>query len=215
MTVLVVLLAATVVAETVYLSRLEKGVKRSGPVAVENETPTAAALAPSNAPQPEEQAIPFQDDLWANPYEAMQHMQQQMDRMFSNSFFHMGTMGMMPAQATGNETLVPPLDLTDQGTHYTVRLDLPGVEKPNIKVEVNDGQLTVAADRTQTQEEKDEKGHVIREERSEGEFLRSIPLPGPVKQDGMTANYNDGVLTINLPKVKPARVEAPHKVEVH
>ena len=96
-------------------------------------------------------------------------------------------------------------DITDEGDSYKLTADLPGFSKDDIKIDVNDNTLTLSAERHSEYEEKEKKGKYIRVERSYGSYSRSFDLTG-IKSDGITASYENGVLTLELPKeeeVKP------------
>jgi len=87
-------------------------------------------------------------------------------------------------------------DITDQGDHYLVQTDLPGFDKKDIHLELKDDTLTLRAERhAQTQED----AHPIRTERSYGSYSRSFDVTG-IDADGIRARYENGVLTLTLPK---------------
>jgi HSP20 family protein len=88
-----------------------------------------------------------------------------------------------------------------------VSLDLPGLQRDSIDVQLTGDSLTVRGERTQ---EKREGGHYVHVERPEGSFQRSFTLGIPVDFEKVQASYRDGVLTISLPKaeaVKPRKVQ--------
>ena len=96
-------------------------------------------------------------------------------------------------------------DIKDEGDHYLLEAELPGFEKEDIKVNVEDGYLTISAERKNETEEKKENGY-IRRERRFGSFSRSFDVTS-VNTDSITAEYKNGVLALNLPKkdeTKPA-----------
>ncbi len=96
-------------------------------------------------------------------------------------------------------------DVTDEGTFYLMEADLPGFEKKNIKLDVNGDVLTVRAERHSKTEEKDKKEKIVRMERSYGSYCRSFDVSG-INIDGIKAKYENGVLTLKLPKkdeIKP------------
>jgi HSP20 family protein len=92
------------------------------------------------------------------------------------------------------------------------RIDLPGVKRENVTVEVTDGQLLVSGERKQEIEEK--KENVYRTEREYGSFYRAVPLPEGVKPEEVKATFADGVLEVTVPL--PSRPEAakPKKIEI-
>lgn len=90
-------------------------------------------------------------------------------------------------------------DITDTGDAYKLEADLPGFRKEDIKIDLNDDRMTISAERRSENEKKDKDGCVIRSERTYGSFARSFDVSG-IDVSGITANYTDGVLTMNLPK---------------
>jgi HSP20 family protein len=102
----------------------------------------------------------------------------------------------------------PRMDVSETASEYRARVELPGVAKEDIKVGIEDRELTVSGERREAKKEEGE--NFLRVERSYGGFFRSLPLPKTVLVDGVTAEFADGVLTIHLPKAeesKPRRVD--------
>jgi HSP20 family protein len=93
------------------------------------------------------------------------------------------------------DSFLPSADLLDAGDEYRIRLDVPGISKDQLKVDVADGTLTVRGER-----EADEKGTYLKRERRHGAFLRSFSLPEPVGKKDITARFKDGVLTLTVKK---------------
>ncbi|MCG5030072.1 Hsp20/alpha crystallin family protein [Mesosutterella sp. OilRF-GAM-744-9] len=86
---------------------------------------------------------------------------------------------------------------TDKG--YTLMMDLPGFKKDEISAELKDGYLTISAQKDKSREEKME-GRLIRSERSTGACSRTFYVGEGVKQEDCSASFEDGILTINVPK---------------
>lgn len=94
------------------------------------------------------------------------------------------------------------VDLVETDQAYVVRVDLPGYDREAIDVELAGQTLTVSADRTggaETADESDE-GTYIRRERRQRSVDRSVRLPGEVDEEATEAQYENGVLTVELPK---------------
>ena len=83
-------------------------------------------------------------------------------------------------------------------TEHVIKADLPEVKKEDVKVEFNDGVLTVEGERKQEKEEKGKKFHKI--EREYGRFVRRFALPTEVDASKLTAEFKEGVLNVHLPK---------------
>ena len=114
------------------------------------------------------------------------------------------------AYRSARKARIPAVDVTETDTAYQAKAELPGIRKENLDVTVDDGVLTIKAERNDN-EEQTENGQLIRRERSTGKFVRSLRLGGNVNEETITAEYRDGVLHITLPK---AREVQPRKVEV-
>ena len=99
----------------------------------------------------------------------------------------------------------PQMDVHENKDAYTVRLDLPGLDKKDIQVSVEDSVLTVRGQRTSQSEDKDEKGTWHRLERFSGSFERSLRLGSGVDANAVKADYKDGVLSISVPKKEAAK----------
>ena len=102
---------------------------------------------------------------------------------------------------------VPPLDVWEAEDAVTYSFDLPGVAQEDIAVEAEDGRLTVSASREQSSEIDSERFHRL--ERRYGTYSRTVGLPQGVSEDSINASYENGVLSITVPKPeqpKPKRI---------
>ncbi|XP_057536405.1 17.8 kDa class I heat shock protein-like [Amaranthus tricolor] len=89
---------------------------------------------------------------------------------------------------------------------HIFKVDLPGLKKEEVKVEVEEGRiLQISGERSKEQEEKNDKWHRL--ERSSGKFLRRFRLPEHTKMDEVKANLENGVLTVTIPKVEQKKPE--------
>jgi HSP20 family protein len=114
-----------------------------------------------------------------------------------------------PWPQPGTSKWYPPVDVLESKDSYLIRVELPGMKKEDIKVEVKDGSLTLSGER---KSEKPAEGVEYRHaERVDAKFWRSFSLPETVKQDGIEATYKDGVLEIRVPKSEKAK---PRQIEV-
>ena len=95
-------------------------------------------------------------------------------------------------------------DVTDKGDHYLLEADLPGFEKKDINLDIQDDTLTIHAERHSKVEEKDKKDKIVRMERSYGSYSRSFDITG-INADKIKAKYDNGVLRLTLPKVEQAK----------
>lgn len=102
-------------------------------------------------------------------------------------------------------------DVTDEGDHYLLEADLPGFNKEDIHLDLNDNTLTIQAERHSNVETK-EKHQVVRLERSYGSYCRSFDLSG-IETEGIKAKYDKGVLQLQLPKKQEA-VPTSHQIAI-
>jgi len=100
----------------------------------------------------------------------------------------------------------PLVDITEDDKEYLVKAELPELKKEEVKVTVENGELTISGERKFEKEEKGKKYHRI--ERSYGSFLRSFTLPEGVSGNKVVADFRDGVLRIHLPKDEKAKPKA-------
>lgn len=97
----------------------------------------------------------------------------------------------------------PAMNLVERKDESVVTVELPGVAKEDVKLSLEDDLLTIKGERKASQ--LPEGARWIRSERRNGEFLRTIQLPHPVKGDGITAELTNGILRISIPKAEEAR----------
>jgi HSP20 family protein len=98
----------------------------------------------------------------------------------------------------------PKIDVVEQDHHLVTRVDLPGMKKEDVSVEVTDGHLALSGERKR--ETEDKKDDYYRCEREYGIFYRAVPLPDGAKLDDIKASFADGVLEVSVPL--PARPDA-------
>jgi HSP20 family protein len=117
----------------------------------------------------------------------------------------------------GQRGFLPACDIWETDGDVVIALDAPGLHPENISAEVVDGQLVVTGERTATSE-----GVVrrYRTERWQGRFVRSFSVPQGIDGDAISADYQDGVLTVTLPKpeaAKPKRItiNAQKAIDTH
>ncbi|SEK10869.1 Hsp20/alpha crystallin family protein [Paraburkholderia diazotrophica] len=95
------------------------------------------------------------------------------------------------------------IDVTESDGAYSVKAELPGVDKKDIDVQINGSIVSIHAKVERNKEEK-EGERVIRRERYSGTFSRSFSLAGEIDEANAKAEYKDGVLSLSLPRKAPA-----------
>jgi len=106
-------------------------------------------------------------------------------------------------------TWVPQVDIFEKGDDLVIRAEVPGVDRSDIDVHVEDGNLVLRGERKFDTESAD--GKVYRRERFHGSFSRRFSLPDTVDASHIQAAYKDGVLTVTLPKAVEAK---PRKIAI-
>ncbi len=91
-------------------------------------------------------------------------------------------------------------DVKEHEDHYDVVIDLPGFKKDEINVELNDGYLTISAQKGHDEEEKNKAGKLIRQERYSGMMSRSFYVGDEITSEEIHGKYEGGVLTLSVPK---------------
>ncbi len=95
-------------------------------------------------------------------------------------------------------------DVQETADGYVLDIDMPGVKKEDMQVELKDGYLTVSAKTGYENDEKDKKGRYLRRERFTGSFSRNFYVGDEVTEQDIKARFENGVLTIGVPKKQPA-----------
>ena len=100
----------------------------------------------------------------------------------------------------------PAVDIQETDHEFILKADLPDVKKEDVRVELEDGVLTVEGERRKEQEETGKRSHKI--ERAYGKFVRHFTLPTEVDGPNVKAEFKDGVLSVRLPKAANATPKA-------
>lgn len=140
-----------------------------------------------------------------SPVSDLRGMQHEIDRMFDSFFPVRHANG--DSQATA---WAPRVDVIDNDDAYLVHVDVPGVSKDNLKINYQDGVLSISGERKHESEEKE--NNYLRVERSYGRFDRSFKLPQSVDVDRIEAKYTDGVLTVTVPKAEESK---PREISIN
>lgn len=123
------------------------------------------------------------------------------DRFFDR-FLHPAAWTPTVPRAAAEGLWEPVLDFSETPKEYVVRMEIPGVARDDLDVNLDGNLLTIGGKRELRKEEKGED--FLWEERIEGRFARTLRLPGVVQEAKIEALYNDGILTVRLPKMEPA-----------
>jgi HSP20 family protein len=139
---------------------------------------------------------------WEQPYRGATTLQEQINRMFGESVGHAGEESNLTPWA-------PAVDIYETENELVVKADLPDVDPQNLDIRVENNILTIRGERKF--ETKVSENNYLRIERAYGSFSRSFSLANSVKSDAIKADYQNGVLTLSLPKREEAK---PKQIKV-
>ncbi len=139
------------------------------------------------------------DKIFAgNPFEQMQKMEQNMQKIFNSMNSQFALQPEFGKFFKNNMSISPALDFKKFKDRYELKVSIPGSDKNSIKVTTKDGVLSIEAKTKSLKNEKSLK--FIKKEIYEGTFIRSLSLPSDVDVEKMKTEYKDGVLKIVLPR---------------
>ena len=127
-----------------------------------------------------------------DPFSELERLSQRIERLFEE---------MLPVRREDGQVervWAPSVDVYETDRAFMVEVDLPGLKKEDVKITVENNTLTITGERKWKKEVNDENVH--RQERFYGKFVRSFILPDNVDRDNISASFEDGVLTIEIPK---------------
>ena len=143
-----------------------------------------------------------------NPFREMDDLQRRMTSLFDWSPFRRSSLTTDDENITVPEW-APLVDIAEDDKEYLIKVELPEVQKDDVKVTVESGTLTISGERKAEKEQKGRRFHRV--ERYYGRFERSFSVPDDAESDDVRAEFKDGVLRVHLAKSEKAR---PKQIEV-
>jgi len=145
--------------------------------------------------------------FWDNLAEGWRHLRQSAGEALTR--FHPGEKTNMPVRAeVDDDAYLPSMgwsmlggDMFEYDKRLVVRLEVPGMEKEDLDIQIHDGTLLVSGEKRFERESSEGRWRVM--QRAYGSFRRAVPLRVPVKADQARASYRNGVLRVELPKREP------------
>jgi len=143
-----------------------------------------------------------------NPFREMEETQRRMSSLFDWNPFRRGNLTAEDENITVPEW-APLVDIAEDDKEYLIKVELPEVQKEDVKVTVENGTLAISGERKAEKEQKGRKFHRV--ERYYGQFERNFSIPDDAEADSVKAEFKDGVLRVHLAKSEKAR---PKQIEV-
>lgn len=132
-----------------------------------------------------------------------------MDDAFERNFFG----GRNPLYGKNSKNMMK-TDVKETDNGYELDIDLPGFKKDEITAHLEDGYLTVSASKGLDKDEKDKEGRYIRRERYSGSMTRSFYVGNAVTEEDIKAKYENGILSLSIPKKDQKAVEAKKYIAI-
>jgi HSP20 family protein len=129
---------------------------------------------------------------------SLANLHQQIDHLFDQAFRGYGFPSLFENEFGSTGLFKPDLDIAENRDHYTIRVEMPGVSKDDVNVEVNGDALSISGEKKAEKTDEQESWHYV--ERSFGSFQRVLAIPEDADADKIDAGFRDGVLTITLPR---------------
>ena len=140
-----------------------------------------------------------------NPTREIDALQREMNRLFDDVF--------SPSHRWHNDAgFTPAAELQEKANAYELKLEVPGLEKEDLDVQVTDDSVTISGERKSST--RTEEDGTVRSEFRYGSFQRTIALPGSINHQGSKADYKDGILVLHLPKAEEEKNKVV-KVNIH
>ena len=153
----------------------------------------------------------FTHSLWKeNPFTLMQRLSAEMDRMFGA--FGKGRLPNVRFGRGGEIGWSPEREVYERDNQLVVCVDLPGMKKDDIHVEITDDALVIQGER-QHEFSSTQEGYQ-RSERSYGSFYRTVPLPDGIDPEQMRASFQDGVLKVTVPLPQQQQKHQSRRIEI-
>ena len=151
---------------------------------------------------------PYWGPSWDDMEKSIENFKKDMEKSFASfPSFRMPSLS-APQMPKFPETSC---DIIDEGKQLRIKMDIPGVKKNEIDLNVTENSIEISAGHKESSEEK--KKNFLRKERSEVSYYRTLPLPEKVHPGKAKAKLTDGVLDVILPKITPT--EKPKKLSIH
>lgn len=145
-----------------------------------------------------------------NPVRDLIDFEREFSKMFNSLENRFGISKSKDAETEyENAVWMPLTDIYENKDNFSLKIDLPGIKKEDVKISFTNGKLNISGERIQEEETKDAKCHRI--EKSYGKYFRSFNLPELIQAEKINAEFANGQLTITIPKAEEAK---PKEIEI-
>jgi len=145
------------------------------------------------------------------PYDMWTDMDQLFDQ-FRTNFYDLFWRPNTNLLSTFDDLRTPMMDIADLGNKYEMKVEIPGIPKEKINIDVSPTSIEISAKHETGEDEKNKNW--LRRERSSMSFYRSLEFPDKIKTDTVEAEFKDGVLNLTLPKLEPKPEHKSTKVKI-
>lgn len=149
----------------------------------------------------------WSDNRWLrNPMRDFSRRQDVFDRLFNE---------MLSLQQSGDLKMdfSPSCEVIEEDKHFLMKFDLPGVNKDQVKITIDKDQLTIQAERKEEQKSEDKKKYFS--EIAYGSYVRTFTLPDVIDEKQVDAKFENGVLSVRIPKVEQKKQSQAKQIAIH
>ena len=140
----------------------------------------------------------------------LMELHREMDHLFDRALQRFQAPSFNPSEGFVANLMKPNVDIKEGQKSYTISVEVPGVEEDDVKLELANGVLTIRGEKKYEKEEKDENYHCV--ERSYGSFKRVLSLPKDSNVESIEAEFEKGILTIEVPRLELDHTDSKSKV---
>ena len=144
-----------------------------------------------------------------DPFSDLGTLQERVNQLFNQNFGVTPLTGREPRQQLMSANFIPPVDILEDDQNIVVQAELPGVTENDVEIRLENNVLTINGERRL--EHEDRKQNVHRIERGYGRFTRSFTLPAVVEPERVQANFDNGLLTITIPRREESK---PRQIKI-
>ncbi|MCM8819773.1 MAG: Hsp20/alpha crystallin family protein [Candidatus Omnitrophica bacterium] len=145
-----------------------------------------------------------------DPFSEMERLRREIDKIFEDTF----NKGFLKGKFNFEKKFFEPdIDISETENQYILKMDIPGMEKDSINIQIKKGYITISGQR-EDKIEQNQSNYFYLKERRFGYFSRTIPLPEDADEKGIKVDYKKGVLNIVIPKTKKQQLDEKNIIRI-